>query len=104
MLVASKLVFEESLVYSLSINVLWFRYGLHLEQFWLYALLLAIYMRNFAYLCIMVGILIDAHGFVDICIQIYKNIYYIKKAPDLKYFDTSRFRFRSQLTLVPQPL
>ena len=23
----------------------------------------------------------DAHGFVDICIKIYKNIYYIKNAP-----------------------
>ena len=49
MLVASKLVFEESLVYSLFIDVLWFRYGLHSVLYWLYAVLLAIYMRNFAY-------------------------------------------------------
>ena len=91
MLVASKLVFEESLVYSLFIDVLWFRYRLHSELFWLYALLLAIYMRNFAYLCIMVWILMDAHGFVDICIK----IYYIKNAletlPDWNLLKISLF-------------
>ena len=97
MLVASKLVFEESLVYSLFIDVLWLRYRLHYELFCLYALLLAIYMRNFAYLFIMALILMDAHGFVDICIKIYKNIYYIKNtpknAPTPKAFENSIFRF-----------
>ena len=63
MLVASKLVSEEALVYSQFIYVLWFRYGLHLVLFWLYALFLAIYMRNFAYLCIMVWIHMDAHEY-----------------------------------------
>ena len=96
-LVASKLVFEESLVYSLFIDVLWFRYGLHSELFWLYSLLLAIYMRNFAYLCIMVWILMDAHGFVDICIKIYKNIYYIENSPEnaptREAFENFAFRF-----------
>ena len=103
MLMASKLVFEESLVYSLFIDVLWLKYGLHLEIFWLYALLLAIYMRNFAYLCIMVWILMDAHGFVDICIKIYKNIYYIKNTPKPESFEIFVFcscsSSRSQVTL-----
>ena len=112
MLVAIKLVLEESLVYSLFIDLLWFRYGLHSELFWLYALLLAVYMRNFAYLCIMVWILMDAHGFVDICIKIYKIIYYIKNAPKnaptpeafenftFCFAPASRFRFHSQVTLA----
>ena len=63
MLVASKLIFEESLVYRLFVSVLRFRYGLHFVLFWLYALLLSIYMRNFAYLCKIVWILMDAHEY-----------------------------------------
>ena len=33
--------------------------------FWLYAPLLAIYMRKFAYLCIMVWIHMDAHEYIS---------------------------------------
>jgi hypothetical protein len=32
--------------------------------FWLYAPLLAVYMRNFAYLCIMVWIHMEAHEYI----------------------------------------
>ena len=39
----------------------------------------------------------DAHGFVDICIKIYKNIYYIKNAPEnaptQEAFENFTFRF-----------
>jgi hypothetical protein len=37
---------------SLFVDLFWFKDGLQLVLFWLYAPLLAIYMRSFAYLCI----------------------------------------------------
>jgi hypothetical protein len=46
---------------SLFVDVFWFRDGLHSVLFWLYSSLLAIYMRNFTYLCIMVWIHTHTH-------------------------------------------
>ena len=37
---------------------------MHSALFWLYAPLLAIYMRSYAYLCIMVWIHMDAHEYI----------------------------------------